>query len=86
MAIKKIVSPEEIVDSLNSALSKSTALDGDCQKCRVHQVNRISNDDAEQLGRNWNIVFMNGECGGGCHAVLVDITRAIGDELEASWP
>ena len=85
MAVKKTVSPEEIVEALNSAISTSDALDGDCQECRVRRVGRVTDEEEKQLGRNWNVDMVNGECGGECHAVLVEIALAVGKELDASW-
>jgi hypothetical protein len=85
MATKKSVLPNEIVKALNSAISKSDALDGDCQECRVRRVGRVTDEEEKQLGRNWNVDMVNGECVGECRDVLVEIAREIGKELDASW-
>lgn len=86
MVDKKAVSPKTIVDALNCAISKSVALDCDCQECRVRRVRRVTTEEAMQLGRNWNVDVVNDECCGECHAVLVKIALAIGNEMNASWP
>ena len=85
MAVKKTVPPGEIVEALNGAISKSNALDGDCKECRVRRVGRVTDEEEKQLGRNWNVDMVNGECGGECRAVLAEIALAVGKELDASW-
>ncbi|BAV32766.1 hypothetical protein SCL_0444 [Sulfuricaulis limicola] len=85
MAAKRVVSPEEIVAVLNKALAESAALEGDCRECQVRRVGRVTDEEARQLGRNWNVDMVNGECGGECYDVLVDIAREVGGALDASW-
>lgn len=51
MALKRTISPEEIVEALNSAISKSTALDGDCRECRVRRVHAVLVDIALAVGK-----------------------------------
>jgi len=52
---------------------------------RVRSVGRVTDEDQKELGRNWNVDMVNGECGGECRAVLVEIALAVGNELDASW-
>lgn len=86
MASKKRVTPEEIVAALNEAMAHSTALGGDCRECRVRRVGRVTDAEAKQLGRNWNVDMTNGECRGECYELLVAVARDIGGALEAVWP
>ena len=85
MAVKRTASPEEIVKALNSAISQLDALDGDCRECRVRRISRVTYGEEKQLDRNWNVDMVNGECGGECRAILEDIARAVGKELDAFW-
>ena len=61
MRVKRAVPPEEIIEALNSAISKSSALDGDCVECRVRRIGRVNDEEGSQLGRNWNVDMVNGE-------------------------
>lgn len=85
MASKKVVAPEKIVITLNLAMSKSNALDGDCRECQVHHISRLTDEAAKQLGRNWNVDLVNGECQGECTKVLEQLARSIGADFEAAW-
>lgn len=77
--------PEQIKDEINLAMAKSDALDGDCRECKVKRLRRVTEEEAKQLGRNWNIDMINGECRGECVAVLDTIVSAIGKKHEAIW-
>ncbi|ORE89454.1 hypothetical protein ATO7_06225 [Oceanococcus atlanticus] len=82
---KTLMTPEEIVNALNSAMANSGALDGDCKECQVRRIGRVTEQEAGQLGRNWNVEMVNGECLGECMAVLTEVAKEVGRKLDASW-
>lgn len=82
---KTLASPDQIVAALNAEMEKSEALDGDCRECQVRRVGRVTESEAQQLGRNWNVDILNGECRGGCMDVLEEVARIIGREVDAAW-
>lgn len=82
---KTLVSPEKIVAALNDAMKASKMLDGDCNECRVRRVGRVNDQDAQQLGRNWNVDIVNGDCQGGCMDVLQEVAQVVGREFDVLW-
>ena len=82
---KTLVSPDEIVVIINAEMKKSKALDGDCRECQVRQISRVTEHDAQQLRRNWNVDMVNGECRGGCREVLAEVASGVGREFDAAW-
>lgn len=85
MASKILVIPEKIVVTLNLAMSKSNASDGDCRECQVRRISRLTDEEAGQLGRNWNVDLVNGECQGECTKVLEQLASSVGADFEAAW-
>ncbi len=83
---KTLVSPDKIVAVLNTEMQNSKALDGDCRECQVRRIRRVTDEEAMQLGRNWNVDMVKGECRGGCMEVLQEVARVVGREYDASWP
>ena len=83
---KTIKTPKEIVNALNEAMRESNELDGDCRRCQVRRITRITEEEAEQLGRNWNVDLVNDECIGECMGVLEVIARDLGGRYDAIWP
>lgn len=77
--------PDQIVNALNDEMAGSDALDGDCRECKVRHIGRVPDQEAEQLGRNWDVGMVNGECHGGCMEVLEQIVRKIGSQYDADW-
>lgn len=82
---KTLVSPEKIVVAINAKMKQSKALDGDCRECEVRRVSRVTGHEAQQLGYNWNVDMVNGECRGGCMEVLEEVVKAVGREFDVSW-
>lgn len=82
---KTLASPDEIVATLNAAMKKSKVLDGDCRECQVRRVGRVTDQDAQQLGRNWNVDIVNGDCRDECMVVLAEVARNVGREFDAEW-
>ena len=82
---KALETPEQIKDAINLAMAKSDALDGDCRECQVRRICRVTAEEAKQLGRNWNVDMVNGECRGECMAVLEAIVNVVGKKHEAIW-
>lgn len=82
---KALQTPQQIKDAINLAMSKSDALDGDCKKCQVRRIRRVTAEEAKQLGRNWNVDMVNGECRGECMSVLGAIVNVVGKQHEAIW-
>lgn len=82
---KKLRTTEQITEIVNAAMESSETLDGDCKNCRVKRVCRVSEDEARQLGRNWNVDMVNGECRGECMSVLEVTVRDLGKAYEAIW-
>lgn len=82
---KTLVLPDEIVAALNAEMKQSKALDGDCRECRVRRVSRATDHEAQQLGRNWNVDMVNGECRGDCADVLAEVARNVGRKFNAAW-
>ena len=82
---KTLGSQDEIVATLNAEMKKSKALDGDCRKCQVRRISRVTDHEAQQLGRNWNVDMVNGECQGGCMEALLEVASSVGREFDAAW-
>lgn len=82
---KILQTPEEIKDVINLAMAKSDTLDGDCRECQVRRISRVTAEEAKQLGRNWNVDMVNGECQGECLAALEAIVNVVGRKYEAIW-
>lgn len=83
---KTLQTPDQIINVLNAAMAESDALDGDCRECQVRRIGRVTEQEAEQLGRNWNVDMVNGECHGGCMEVLEQKAREIGSQFDVDWP
>lgn len=84
--MKKVLqTPEQIKEALNIAMATSEELDGDCKKCQVRRIGRVTEDETKQLGRNWNVEMVNGECRGECMALLRDRAKIIGNKYDAIW-
>ena len=83
---KKLQTPEQIKNALNVAMSESIALDGDCKGCQVRRIGRVTDEEANHLGRNWNVDMVNGECQGECMAVLEQTAMELGKKVDAVWP
>lgn len=83
--MKTLETPEQIKDAINTAIAGSDALDGDCKECQVKRICRVTEDCAKQLGRNWNVDIVNGECRNGCMEVLEAIVNVVGKKHEAVW-
>jgi len=86
MEKNKFLTPEEIKNALNVAMAQSLALGGDCQRCQVKRIARVTEEDAIRLGRNWNVDMVNGECQGDCMTVLEQTSRELGSKIDALWP
>lgn len=82
---KSLETPEQIKDAINLAMAESDALDGDCRECQVRRICRVTAEEANQLGRNWNVDMVNGECQGECKAVLEATVNVVGKKHEAIW-
>ena len=82
---KELKTPGQIKEAINIAMASSEALDGDCKECQARRICQVSEEDQNQLGRNWNIDIFNGECQGDCLAVIEQIARDIGDKYNAIW-
>ena len=86
MKKKELQIPEQIKNALNDSMSKSIALDGDCNGCQVRRIGRVTEKEANYLGRNWNVDMVNGECQGDCMAVLEQTAMELGEKIDAVWP
>jgi len=86
MSKKELQTPDQIKNSLNVTMAKSTALDGDCKECQVRGIGRVTEEEANHLGRNWNVNMLNGECKGDCIAVLEQTAMELGKKVDAVWP
>jgi len=76
---------ERIKDEINHAMAESDDLDGDCRGCQVRRICPVTVEEAKQLGRNWNVDMVNGECRGECQKVLRAILDKVGETYEAIW-
>ena len=82
---KTLQTPEQIKDAINLPMANSDALDGDCRECKVRRISRVTAEEANQLGRDWNVSMVNGECRGECMAVLEATVNLVGRKYEAIW-
>ncbi len=83
---KEVHTPKQIVNELNAAMAESDALDGDCKECQARRIGLVTDEEANLLGRNWNVDMVNGQCDGGCKEVLEQVANAIGEKYDADWP
>ena len=82
---KAMVSSDQIVSKINEEMRSTHELGGDCHECQVRRVRPVSDNEAKELGRNWNVDMTNGECFGDCKDVLGAVTRRVGQEVDAKW-
>lgn len=82
---KSSMTTEQIILEVNRMMAASDALDGDCKKCRVKRLSRLTEDDAIRLRRNWNVDIVGGTCRGECMAVLEATIDLLGDKYDAVW-
>jgi len=53
--------------------------------CQVLRICATTEEESKQLGRNWNIDMVNGECQGDCMAVLEQTAKTFGNRYDAIW-
>ena len=82
---KPLVNPEEIIEAINEIMSISDALDGDCRECNARRIGRVTDEEEKQLGRDWNVDMISGECKGECSSVLVQAANEVGRKFDAIW-
>ena len=74
---------EKIVVTLNLAMSESNALDGDCRDCQVRRISRLMDEEARQLGRNWNVDFVAASAKVECMKILEQLASSVGADFDA---
>jgi len=65
-------------------MANSDELDGDCKKCEVRRISRVTAEEEKYLGRNWDVDMVNGECRA-CMGILENIAKRIGREFDTLW-
>lgn len=83
--LKSYKTPNQIVQEINQLMEKSNELDGDCKACTVRNIICLTDEASKQLGRNWNVNFVRGECPADCISVLENIVKQTGDKFDAIW-
>jgi hypothetical protein len=84
--MKQLLNHNEMVQKINSALLSSEEADGDCKRCQVKSVARVTDAESMALDRNWNVGMVNGDCRGDCYTALDKIVSALGKDFEVAWP
>lgn len=76
---------KNIVDAINVTMRNSTDLDGDCTRCEVVGIRRVTPAEQGELNRNWNVDYVNGECCASCLEILEKAVAVLGQKYEAIW-
>lgn len=80
-----LAKPDEIVLAINQEIATSDNIDDKCRDCRIRSLRRVSQQEKQALGRNWNVNWIDIHNWSLCETNLIPIIKSVGDRYEADW-